>query len=175
MNGRQLVPFGPPGAATRIEAWVERSGGQLWARWLIDTPAAGLVLPMSTARDRRDELWRTTCGELFLAGEGSAYLEINAAPSGDWAAYRFTGPREGMTPALLAAPVITLDAGEDWVSLEASVWLPPDRATSALDVNIAAVIEGTDGSIAHWALAHPPGRPDFHDRSCFRLRLPAAA
>lgn len=38
---------------------------------------------------------------------------------------------------------------------------------------ISAVIEETDGTKSYWALAHPPGRPDFHHSDCFALELAA--
>jgi hypothetical protein len=33
------------------------------------------------------------------------------------------------------------------------------------------VIEDADGSLSYWALAHPPGRPDFHHTEAFALDL----
>lgn len=39
---------------------------------------------------------------------------------------------------------------------------------------VSAVIEEADGMRSYWALAHPPGDPDFHHPDCFRLELPAA-
>jgi hypothetical protein len=35
------------------------------------------------------------------------------------------------------------------------------------------VIEETNGRLSYWALAHPPGKPDFHHSDCFALELPA--
>src|SRR5687767_11463603 len=44
-----------------------------------------------------DRLWEHTCFELFLRRRGAeAYRELNVATSGAWAAYGFTGYREGM-------------------------------------------------------------------------------
>jgi hypothetical protein len=40
--------------------------------------------------------------------------------------------------------------------------------------SISAVIEEADGTRSLWALAHPPGEPDFHHPDCFVLELPAA-
>ena len=171
VDGVDLVPFAHAGAATRIEAWLERDGSTLWARWLVDVALDQVVLPDPGEPQPRDGLWRTTCFELFVSWGDEAYLEVNAAPNGDWAAYRFDAPREGMAPLVMAAPVITLDAGEEWVSVEATLTLPPECAGRSLSVNLAAVIETTDGALSHWALAHPAGKPDFHDRSCFLLSL----
>jgi len=37
---------------------------------------------------------------------------------------------------------------------------------------VSAVIEEIDGTKSYWALAHPPGEPDFHDADSFVLELP---
>jgi hypothetical protein len=41
-------------------------------------------------------------------------------------------------------------------------------------LGLSAVIEETSGDRSYWALAHPPGKADFHHSDCFALRLPAA-
>ncbi len=168
-----MLPFAAGGAATQMQAWLERDGARLWARWLVDVPINRLMLPEPAEPARRDGLWRTTCFEAFVAWDGEAYLEVNAAPNGDWAAYRFDAPRHGMAPLAIDAPTISLDAGETWVSVEATLALPPECAGRPLSANLAAVMKTTDGALSHWALAHPADKPDFHDRSCFRLSLPA--
>ena len=35
-----------------------------------------------------------------------------------------------------------------------------------------AVLEEKDGTKSYWALAHPGGKPDFHDPGCFAAHLP---
>jgi hypothetical protein len=39
---------------------------------------------------------------------------------------------------------------------------------------LSAIIEEADGTKSYWALAHPPGAPDFHHPDCFILELPPA-
>jgi hypothetical protein len=41
----------------------------------------------------------------------------------------------------------------------------------ALRIGLAAILEDLDGSLSYWALAHAPGRPDFHRRESFVLQL----
>jgi len=41
----------------------------------------------------------------------------------------------------------------------------------AVRAAISAVIEEADGTKSYWALAHPPGKPDFHHADCFDLDL----
>jgi hypothetical protein len=50
--------------------------------------------------------------------------------------------------------------------------LKDDKAWIA---GVSAVIEEANGAKSYWALAHPPGKPDFHHPDCFRLELPPAA
>ena len=55
-----------------------------------------LAVPKPTKPGRRDELWKTTCFELFTRFENDAgYQEYNFSPSRDWAAYSFTAHRQG--------------------------------------------------------------------------------
>jgi hypothetical protein len=52
----------------------------------------------------------------------------------------------------------------------------PSRADGRpLLAGLSAIIEEADGTRSYWALAHPPGEPDFHHPDCFALELPAAA
>ncbi len=46
---------------------------------------------------RADWLWEHTCCEIFIGCKDlPAYHEFNLAPSGEWAAYAFTGYRNGV-------------------------------------------------------------------------------
>jgi hypothetical protein len=40
-----------------------------------------------------------------------------------------------------------------------------------LRLAVSAVTQSDQGVISYWALAHPPGKPDFHHRDGFALRL----
>jgi hypothetical protein len=48
-----------------------------------------------------------------------------------------------------------------------------DLPTLPWDYGLCAVIEERDARLSYWALAHPPGRPDFHHPACFAATLPA--
>ena len=133
-----------------------------------------LILPPPAALVRTDNLWKTTCFELFVRVTGqTAYREYNFSPSGAWAAYAFDGYRAGMRDLPLAPPPhIQVDRAADCLTLDVSLpidALPPGR----LAVGLSAVIEEQGGAKSWWALAHPPGAPDFHHADCFALELPA--
>ena len=40
-------------------------------------------------------------------------------------------------------------------------------------MGLSAILEEQGGTISYWALAHPAGKPDFHDAACFAVALPA--
>ncbi|MHA6722675.1 DOMON-like domain-containing protein [Sphingomonas sp. RS2018] len=136
--------------------------------------ADSVVVPPPAPPARTDELWRTTCAELFWRGDGAAgYREFNLSPSGEWAAYDFDAYRTGMRDAPQAVPphVDVRRNGND-VILTADVdlsGLPPGGAS----VGLSMVITHHDGARSYWALAHPPGAPDFHHPDCFAMKVPA--
>ncbi|MDH5556301.1 MAG: DOMON-like domain-containing protein [Alphaproteobacteria bacterium] len=167
-------------AATGVEAEAARPGSDsLLLRFIVTGVIADLFLPPATATERTDELWRHTCFEAFVrAGPGTAYYEFNFAPSTQWAAYRFDGYRCGMSVAsTMGAPRIEVRSDGGSYELQASLaldHLPDLPRDAAWRLGLSAVIEEADGNISYWALAHPPGKPDFHHSDCFTLELPSA-
>ncbi len=139
--------------------------------------AEALVVPSRQLPARADGLWQATCFELFLQAEGSnAYAEFNFAPSLRWAAYRFECYRGGMRAMPLRAdPHIDSVAGREPFVLAVNLELGAGLRLSAMHMGLSAVIEEIDGTKSYWALAHAPGRPDFHNRDCFIATLPAPA
>jgi hypothetical protein len=151
--------------------WFETGDGRLVLRWVV-TGVDALAVPSFAGKGRGEALWETTCGELFLKDrDGKGYREFNFSPSERWAAYRFDGYRDGMTDEDIPAPEVSCDSGQFLFVLTALL----DAAVlegSEL-AGLSAVIEEKDGTKSYWAIAHPPGKPDFHDPACFALPLPA--
>ena len=149
------------------------AGGGVRLTYRLTGDLARLRLPDPGPAVRTDGLWRHTCFEAFVASADTpAYCEFNFSPSGAWAAYAFSGYREGMAPLTMLAPAIdTCRGGAD---LELAVTLPADvlPPVSPLRLGISAVIETADGGIGYWALGHAPRRPDFHHPDTFILDLP---
>lgn len=138
---------------------VRREGAALRLRYLLDGAIDRLRIPPARAPCRTDGLWRHTCFELFVRGNGSAgYREFNFSPSGEWAAYDFADYRGGMRAAAVAAPRIHVEATATTLRLETRLGIADADGALAL----AAVIEHADARLSYWALAHPAGRPDFH-------------
>lgn len=165
-------PAMPPRSIAAVSCTLQRNGADFALRYAIRGRLGALLLPPPAKPARTDALWRTTCLELFVADAGGAYREFNFAPSGQWAAYRFTARREGMAPLAMPSPP-AIDLTEQGETTRISVHLP-DLGVGPLRLGITAVIEETDGSKSYWALRHGGNAPDFHDPDCFVLQLPSA-
>ena len=146
--------------------------GRLMLRYRVDG-ASLLALPEPRSPARRDGLWRETCCELFLYDGAGKYREFNFAPSGQWAAYGFAGYRNGghdYEP--LRPPEISTDLGNSVFVLTA--FIDARELAGATCAALSAVIVEAGGQTSYWALAHGVEKPDFHDPSCFRVRIASA-
>lgn len=149
------------------------ASGRLHLHFVLLAQLSQLVVPAPAPQRFRNELWKHTCFEAFVAADGaSAYRELNVAPSREWAAYSFTKYREGMTK-IEHSPQITvrrdLERLDVEVGLELASWF--DTPWRMLNVGLTAVIETTDGAHSYFALRHPIEKPDFHHRGGFVLQL----
>lgn len=138
---------------------------------------AALAIPPEQTPGAADGLWQHTCCEAFIARpDEPAYGEFNFSPSGQWAAYRFSGYRQrsDWQAAANLAPGITVFKNADELHLRATLpaeLLPQPHPGGNLQLALSCVIEAADGNRSYWALTHPPGQPDFHQRSNFTLNL----
>ena len=124
-------------------------------------------MPPPVTSERAEDLWRTTCFELFVAGQGESYREFNLSPSGAWAAYEFDGHRRGRRD-IDARVEIETSCDSKRIQVIAKIESEfPDPAP----VGLTAVIEETDGLIRYWATAFAPGEPDFHAAATRSLLL----
>lgn len=166
-------PAHPTLRVSRVETRIlSITDSWLRIRWRIDG-AARLVVPPFAGKGRADNLWQTTCFELFMQpkDEASAYAEFNLSPSERWAAYDFTGYREGMAERpFTREPDSTMRLGQSMAIFDASLPRaqlpdPPCR------LGLSAVIEEEGGVKSYWALAHSGVTPDFHDAKAFTACL----
>ncbi|WP_188821042.1 DOMON-like domain-containing protein [Novosphingobium indicum] len=176
----QLIshPAHPPSAVRSIEArLVSFDASWLRVRWKI-MGCGKLVVPAFAGKGRADELWKTTCFELFLQAPNDAgYIEINLSPSERWNVYDFSGRREGMIERPMPRePDCTIRLGTDMAIFDAAIpatGLPP----APLKAGFTAVIEEQGGVKSYWAVMHNADAPDFHDPACFleEVAAPSAA
>jgi hypothetical protein len=170
-------PESPSGAVRGVHARVRRSAdGALAVAFTIEGDIARLRVPAPKPPRFAERLWEHTCCEVFAARKGAAaYHEFNLAPSGEWAAYVFRRYRELAGPdATGLDPCIAVHSSAAALELDATIrldLLSAGYASEPLALGLSAVIEDADGSLSYWALAHPPGRPDFHHTEAFALDL----
>jgi hypothetical protein len=160
-------------------------------RGVIDALILGEIKQPSL-RERKDELWRSSCLELFISAPGlSQYLEMNLSPRGDWNLYGFEKTRMGMHPVANALPpLVDLSRANSFcmswrgeVTVESpSSGLASGQAgqqsifdqvmtTGSLVIGATAVLQYKGGEIEYWALSHCGDKPDFHLRDSFIVQL----
>ena len=180
-------PSTPCPAVRRLAVAVRRGSGSLVLNYRLEGDIGALDIPPAGPAHRADGLWQTTCFEAFitvLPQTGSVlqtepaldggYDEFNFSPSTAWAAYAFTGYRQGMAAVDLVEPVnIAVLRDADWLELAASINLDglPLAEEDALLLGLSAVVQAQHGRLSYWAMAHPEGKPDFHHPGSFVFKL----
>jgi hypothetical protein len=177
VHALKLHPESLCAAVRHVEVDVTRPrAGGLVLRYVVSAKVDELALPAVTAPMRTDELWRHTCFEAFIRPlPGEAYYELNLAPSTQWAAYQFDRYRTGMRAVgKIGAPRIEVERAAEQFTLQATLqWDESSELGRAAmwRLGLSAVLEEANGGKSYWALAHPPGKPDFHRADCFALEL----
>ncbi len=142
--------------------------------YLLEADMSKVRIPSRQSPRRSDGLWKHTCFEMFVAFGSAGYCELNFAPSGEWAAYRFTGYRQDMMPLSLESdPLITIRQSLRRLELSVSLRLSQEDSPKPTPPRaaFAAVVEREDGTLCYWAARHPAGKPDFHHPDAFVLEL----
>jgi hypothetical protein len=172
-----LIPFPASGIPDiSITGIVARQNNLITLHYALQGNTEAILLPSVSAHPaRKDDLWKSTCFEFFLAiKDEPQYWEFNMSPAGDWNiycmdAYRRIGFREETRLSQLAFE-FKRDTGQ--YSVDASVDLDPViRSDAELQVAVAAILQTTRGNESYWALLHPASQPDFHLRESFILAL----
>jgi hypothetical protein len=172
-------PNTPCESVDRIDVEVHSNGANLLLRYRVSGRIGDIRIPPATTSSRADELWKHTCFEAFLHHKNEGYRELNFSPSTEWAAYAFSDYREGMRPLPhISPPQIATELLDSCFELRVALRLDEIAdftSTARLRLGLSAIIEGRNGRKSSWALAHPPGKPDFHHPDCFAVELPPAS
>jgi hypothetical protein len=167
----QFHPAFVPGKVRSLAVrWGRVRDGRVMLRYRLDG-CEDVILPKGRGTGQTDELWQSTCFELFLADGGGRYREFNFAPDGRWAAYAFGGYRNRVgdhDPVTM--PEIAMDSGLSVLTV--TVFLDEAELAGASHAALTAVVEERGGRMSYWALRHPGLKPDFHEPTCFVLPVP---
>ncbi len=170
--GLKLHPDFKCDAARAVSVDIAHTSDGLALTYRIDGHPAGIMLPAATEPAQVDGLWNSTCLEIFLQNHGeTGYAEFNFSPSRQWAGYTFNGHRIGMQALATHPPEITTKVMPNAVEVRVTL---RTKLSAGMTIGLSAVIEEKNGNKSYWALAHPPGKADFHHQDCFAFQLEAA-
>lgn len=139
------------------------------AEFRVEGDMDAIVIPKKAAPERMDNLWKTTCFEIFWQPDGGSYYrEFNLSPSLRWACYDFDDFRLNSRDA----PVERIEQSceHDASSLQLTASIDSELPLPA-SVALNAIIETTAGDLQFWALDFAEGKPEFHNEVCRALRL----
>lgn len=146
---------------------VRLDGREFSLKIQIRDPAGVLKIPKNlavTPHGQADELWKTTCAELFLGAQGDQVLEFNFSPDGRWNVYLFDQYRKlSAEKAAIKFTTMIWKKTPEGLTLEVS---GQDLPFVPRQFNATFVAEVAAGVI-HLAPKHPAGKPDFHRRDLF--------
>jgi hypothetical protein len=159
-----------------IKGRILRQNNLLTIHYALAGKIEDIFLPSPSVNpSRKDDLWKTTCLEFFLAVKNlPQYWEFNISPSRDWNvyymdAYRRIGFRQEASIQWFDSE---MQKSTNVFLLNAAVDLNPIiQVEQMLEVGVTAVIQTKEGSETYWALTHPAPEADFHLRQSFLLAM----
>lgn len=166
-----LAPFTSTEATKRfnVEANLSKQSEKLLrVEFNIEGPTDLIRWPMLSDRSpqRKDELWKTTCLEVFIScGKENfgTYHEFNCATNGDWNAYDFSSYRQGMT----ASPNLSVAVKQIQSTRMHRTFAIEIDGISTHEIkayNLTMVMEFTNQEKSYWAAQHPLANADFHNK-----------
>lgn len=174
-----LIPFPAPAIPEIIiTGQISCRGNVLALRYLLTGKTEDIFLPPPEEHpSRKDDLWKMTCFEFFLAVKGqSQYWEFNMSPSGDWNVYRMDAYRRAGFREETSIQQLQLESQREHglfrlnVTADLSHIIMHDELA---EIGVTAIIQTKDGNETYWALIHPAPQADFHLRESFILALAA--
>lgn len=168
-----LIPFSiSDSPQITIHGIVNRQRSRFLFSYIVAGNIEKIFFPSPIANPiRKDDLWKTTCFEFFLAVKNSPrYWEFNLSPSGEWNAYVMDAYRQVnmREERRVQRMQFTVQKDAEYFSLEGELDLSACiTKESPIELGIASVIKTNGGRESFWALTHPRAAADFHLRNSF--------
>lgn len=162
----RLKPFARLMSKTELDVEMTLDSAGFGLKYLIRGAGPDLTWPEEVSDPgRRDELWKTTCFEMFVGSSvEKEYFEINLSPSGHWNLYHFDDYRT--TPWAHEPAQVSIRSKEgQWLEAEIACDAITALLTSNGKIGVTAVLDWGPQKIEYWAMLHSGGQPDFHRRS----------
>ncbi|HAG92296.1 MAG TPA: hypothetical protein DCL41_10505 [Bdellovibrionales bacterium] len=123
------------------------------------------TLKSELSRERKDELWKSNCFELFFSFGQASYFEMNLSPSGDWQFYEFETYRQrAALPNEFQIFQLQSQKSKDGYEISGTIESQTLNLTEIQSLH-PCVILNLNGKNSFWAPQHNLGSPDFHCRS----------
>jgi len=166
---KQLLPYAPGADQIEIRGHLTRVEHQLTVEFSLHDPRRQVLDALHPGVwknwERGDDLWKTTCFEIFFAvRDQSAYWEFNFSPAKlKWNLYFFDSYRSPQPPRRSN----DFELSEIKMTADSIICkLDSDVLVDAFEANLCAVIRTKKG-ISYYAFQHGSDKPDFHNRKCF--------
>lgn len=165
---QKLQPFLPIQDEISLAGDIQIHEGKINLKFEWLDPKHRIHFPDHLKLERLNELWQSTCFEVFLQAEHAHdYYEVNLSPGGAWNAYHFHHYRTPHPPEP-TKDIQLLSFHRHKGLVEASFQL---RVASHIwRCGLTAVVELLDGHKVYFATDHTGERPDFHLNESFKLR-----
>lgn len=164
-----LHPDCKPGPVRKVDAIIDATSSGCDVAFRLEGDVQALNIPVQDTPDRQDNLWKTTCFEVFWQPiGGDCYCEFNLSPSSKWAAYDFDDYRKNGRDAPVNA--IAIACANDAQALEVRASIAAQLPVPAR-IALNAITQDVHGGMQYWALAFAPGKPDFHNQACRQMRV----
>ena len=164
-----LHPDCATGPIRSVSADISTTQNGCKALFRLEGDTTKIKIPVHAPSKRMDNLWKTTCFEIFWQPQGGAYYrEFKLSPSSRWACYDFDDFRLNSRDAPVEA--IAISCSHDGAALELEASIASDLPVAA-DVALNAIVEDLDGNIQFWALTFANGKPEFHSEVCRAIHL----
>lgn len=174
----QLVPFSLESGIPQLQLQgdLRLLDEGLEIQFLLNDPNKQLADSLQMGRwdsyrlKRADELWKSTCFEVFFAQHGSpGYWELNLSAQGLWNLYRFEDYRSPQPPT--AATDFELIFVETDPGHLRALLHPVDPLVGKIEASLCSVLRKNSDEVFYYALHHAGSKPDFHLRQSFCLSL----
>ncbi|WP_128892581.1 hypothetical protein [Erythrobacter sp. HKB08] len=169
MHQLVLHPHCEAGPIEHVSAEIEPTAQGCRARFRLQGDIANIKIPEPAMSERMDNLWKTTCFEIFWQPRGDSYYrEFNLSPSSRWACYDFDDFRLNSRDAPVEAISISCSHSDGELVLETEI---ASELPLPADVALNAIVEDMQGRIQFWAPAFPDGKPEFHSETCRQIHI----
>jgi hypothetical protein len=172
-----LIPFPASNIPNiRIAGKISRQNNLLTIHYFLNGETENILFPETLPHPtRKDELWKATCFEFFLAiQDHPQYWEFNMSSSGDWNVYYMDAYRRVGFREETAIQQLQFDLRDEAGCLLIDAMVVLDHIVqkgNPIKVGITSVIQTKDQNETYWALAHPNPQADFHLRESFTIQL----